>query len=591
MVAAEKSPLWLTRLVCPFSKSPQHAALAACWFFASVDSALSVEPARADMGLGRIAPGPPAEATAASQSLAHYASALCLESKVFIRESLPHYQRVIQADPGNTELAFYVAELLLNYADKAAAVKLLEDCIQKQGDKPGTWLNLARFLGTYLGNDPFEKERPGDIIAEALKRFPKSAEVIEAAVVHQLKNQQRDAAMKLLAQAQTQPVVDPGYWVALGRIAQEVWPLAHPELRDEHRAKVNPFFAKAKLLAKGPTHSETLATVAQYYVASNQLPLATEVAESLSKISRTAVNLRLLARLYEAGEKSDNAYPLLEEILKLEPGDIDTHRRLLAHYLESQEYREAVPHAEAMVKLAGSSTSDYWRLGQLHLLLRDPDEALAVTRRALALFPDSAQLHLMAADCHRARRRFTEGLAAYQKAETLAKATQPDVLSAAFYSNWADLLQSGRQFDEAAKKYQRAISMVPEDEPQRAAVILNNLGYMWLEQGRNLEQAGDFIARAVKLEPESPVYLDSLGWFHFLKGDYSKALELLLDVEKRLAKTEQQDAEIFDHIGQVYERLKESAKAKEYYEKALKLDPKNEGTQKHLDRMLGRLRF
>jgi tetratricopeptide (TPR) repeat protein len=589
--------LWVTPWVLPLSKIHQHAATAACWLFVvctpaqvPVSKPNVGELARADMGLGKIGKPQSTESPKAS-ALAHYGSALCLESNTFIREALPHYQKVLAADPSNAELAYYVAELAVNYANRATAVQLLETQIQRQGQLPAHWLNLVRFHSTYV--DAFDKDKPAQLLEQSLKRFPQSAEVYTAAVVHELQEKNRTKALSLMQQAQSQAVSQPAYWLDMGKVAQEVWPLAHPELRDQHREKVNPFFAKAQELALKPDNKAsrdvTLTSVAQYYVASNQLPLATTTTEALIKVNRSATTLRLLARLYEAGEKAEAAYPLLEEITQLEPNDADAHRRLMAHYLEQQDFPASLPHAEALVRLGGTNSSDYWRLGQLHLALKDSDAALKVARRAMALFPNNPQLHLLAADCLRSQRRTTEALKSIEQAEALAQATQPDVLSSDFYSRWADLLQSTKQFDEAAAKYQKAITLVPEDAPKSAAVILNNLGYMWLEQGRNLDQAGDFISRAVKLEPESPVYLDSLGWFFFLKGNNTRALEILLDVEKRMG--QEVDSEILDHVGQVYERMKDVPNAKAYYERALKLDPKNGAAKNHMDRLLGRFTF
>ena len=103
--------------------------------------------------------------------------------------------------------------------------------------------------------------------------------------------------------------------------------------------------------------------------------------------------------------------------------------------------------------------------------------------------------------------------------------------------------------------------------------MLNNLGYMWLEQKKNLDQAGEFIRKANELEPKNPVYLDSLGWFHFLKGNYPEALKLLLEVKNMIPKLTAQDAEIIDHIAQTYLKLGDKATALEHFKRALELDP------------------
>jgi tetratricopeptide (TPR) repeat protein len=583
---------------------PHHAALVAAWWSClsvvavlgaeTVSSTQVVAAARADLSLGAAASSPlPASAQAIAKALAHYASALCLESDTCIREALPHYQAVLQTAPENSELAYYAAELALNYADRASALQLLKQNILQAPQTPGPWLNLAHFHTTYPSSSSSGKSDPaGDALREALQRFPRSAEVLQAAVLHELRLDRRSQGMKLLEQAKTLEISSPDYWLAIGRVAQEVWPLAHPELRAAHIARVNPYFARAQAQAeKSPAQPHALHAVAQFYVISNQLPLAEKVAEKLVKVERSAPHLKLLGRLYEASKSMALVVPLLEEALTLEPADVETHRLLAQHYMEKEaDYPRAIPHMEALVQLAGQRPEDYLSLGLLHNRCQQPERSLLLSKRAQALFPNNPRFYLLSAESHRALQHSSAALADFEKAETLARVMQPDLLSADFYTSWADLLQRTQRYDDAAKKYQRAISLVQEDEPQNAANILNNLGYMWLEQGTHLDQAGDFISRAVKLEPTSPIYLDSLGWYSFLKKDYPQALEALLRAEKLFAKPEEQDAEILDHIAQTYEQLTQLDNAETYYRRAVKNDPKNSAIQQRLKQLLSRKR-
>jgi tetratricopeptide (TPR) repeat protein len=581
-----KQRLWCLRSDSRFS---YHAALVAAWItYFGIGSSIAAEKtaAMADLGIGTVQPPTPQQQQEAS-ALAHYATALSLQAETHIREALPHYQATLEVDPHNTKLSFYVAELALDYADKATALHILQRNIQLQPDSPGPRLNLARFYTVYHQLEDNAAATAREILQQTLLRFPRDSSVYHAAVMHELEQQQRSQAIKLIEQARAQPVTDPHYWLDIGRLAQIIWPLAHPELRDTHRSKVNPFFTKALALSEAPLQPSLLHDVAQYYIVSNQMPSAASVAEKLVHAQPTSTHLKLLARIYEVTKNFATAsVPLLEQALKLEPTDVETHRLLADHYSERQAtYLQAIPHMEALIQLAGERAEDYLSLGLLHLECDQPEEAILLSQRAIHLFPNNPRFYLLSADCNRTLQRRNSALANYEKAETLAKVSQPNLLTASFYTQWADLLHSDKRYDEAAQKYQRAITLVPEDEPQRAANILNNLGYMWLQQGSRLDQAGDFIQRAVKLEPDSPVYLDSLGWYHFLKQDYPQALKILLQVEKLIIKPEQQDAEILDHIGQTYEKLNDTSKAEDYYRRAVQQDPKNSIAAKHLKQL------
>ena len=539
-------------------------------------SLVGIQPslAQADLSLGKVVPlavNPALETR--SSALAHYAAAKQLESEGRVRDALTHYRQVVAADPGNAELVAHTAELVLNYENREAAVRLLEQCVQASPNDGRAYINLARFHHTYpAANDAFAPDLAAKVLTEALAKLPGDIALYREAVMMHLTRKLRADAEKVMQQAVKQPARDPEFWIETGRIAQQVWPLSHPEKKEEHRARVNPFFEKALKLAPVAREDVRLA-VAQYYLLSNQLDRAAEVTEEAARLNHSLEAKKLLVRLYQTLDREPDAITLLEEILKGAPNDVENRRLLVTIYERQENFEKAVPHAEALIQAGGGSAEDYMSLGILLLRSGRTEKALQLSQRTLALFPNNARFTFQAALAQRSLRRYEDSLRLYEKTESLAQGTSPEILNDGFYQSWADTLQSAERYDEAAKKYQRAIDLTPEGDPARAATVLNNLGYMWLEQGKNLDQAGEFIRKANELEPRNPVYLDSLGWFHYLKGNYQEALKTLLEVQGMIPKLTAQDAEIIDHIAQTYLKLGDKPAALEYFKRALELDP------------------
>lgn len=54
---------------------------------------------------------------------------------------------------------------------------------------------------------------------------------------------------------------------------------------------------------------------------------------------------------------------------------------------------------------------------------------------------------------------------------------------------------------------------------------LNFLGYSLLEENMNLEYAKKLLYKALALNPQNGFYLDSLGWFYFLRNDFKKSMK------------------------------------------------------------------
>ena len=111
------------------------------------------------------------------------------------------------------------------------------------------------------------------------------------------------------------------------------------------------------------------------------------------------------------------------------------------------------------------------------------------------------------------------------------------------------------------------------------ALANNNLGYQMADRNVNLEEAERLIRRAIELDRagrkqvdddgENAAYLDSLGWVLFRKGKHAEAREHL---ERAVALPDgESDATVWDHLGDVFAKLDQPARAKESWQKAAKL--------------------
>ena len=67
--------------------------------------------------------------------------------------------------------------------------------------------------------------------------------------------------------------------------------------------------------------------------------------------------------------------------------------------------------------------------------------------------------------------------------------------------------------------------------------------------------------------------IDSLAWIYYKKGFYDKALKFLLRAENLSL----DDAILFDHIGDTYDKLGNPKKARDYWKKSWDLDPDIKG--------------
>lgn len=99
--------------------------------------------------------------------------------------------------------------------------------------------------------------------------------------------------------------------------------------------------------------------------------------------------------------------------------------------------------------------------------------------------------------------------------------------------------------------------------------ICNSLAYSYILEGINLEKASGMLQYALKIEPLNPAFIDSMGWYYYIRGDYPRALEYI----EKAWKLTGNDPEILEHLGLVYMKTGKEEKASEFFKRAADLYP------------------
>ena len=102
--------------------------------------------------------------------------------------------------------------------------------------------------------------------------------------------------------------------------------------------------------------------------------------------------------------------------------------------------------------------------------------------------------------------------------------------------------------------------------------ILNYLGYLWVDGGKRVVEGAALIARAFAASPDDGNIQDSLGWAQYKQGQYEQALQ---NIEQAVSK-EPANAEINDHLGDVYWAVGRHREAGYQWERVLTLDVDSE---------------
>lgn len=270
--------------------------------------------------------------------------------------------------------------------------------------------------------------------------------------------------------------------------------------------------------------------------------------------------LGVIYDLYLETREFKSAVRVLNGMLEGDPQATDLHYLIGVAYDGLNQTREARRHLAQV-----DPDSRFYNNAVVHsaLLLRDEgrmDLAIAKIERALREDPGNADFYLYLGTFYEELERLDDALS------TLREGLAVDDGNARLYFRIGVVLDKLGRRHESIESLKKVVRLTPDD-----ADALNYLGYTYADMGIELDQAEVMIREALKLKPDDGYYIDSLGWVFFQRGEYETALKWLL---KALALVDD-DPVIFEHLGDVYEKLGQKKKAGLYYRRSLEAGPKN----------------
>ncbi len=295
-----------------------------------------------------------------------------------------------------------------------------------------------------------------------------------------------------------------------------------------------------------------------------------EVLSASDKESRSLTHY-IMALYYDGLGELDNAVKEYREVLKADSSNPVVHLNFAATLLKKKDIKKAKEELKLSAVLDPESVEPHILLAFLNML--QGDSSLAAKEYEIALknaskidpgnvdiYKSLGEFYLRQGDSRQAKDAF----------KLICELT-PEDPTAHFYLGvaYGDL----KEFELSEKSLRRAIELNPD-----YAQALNYLGYTFIDHNRNFREAERLIKRALKIEPNNGAYLDSLGWLYYKKGRLKEAKVLL---EK--AAEIYPDPVIFDHLGDLFFRMKDVNKALFNWGKSLKLKSPQDDVKKKID--------
>jgi tetratricopeptide (TPR) repeat protein len=506
-----------------------------------------------------------------AEAHAHYATGVVREMNGDPQAAMEEYYQAAVLDPGDEVLVLEVSRHLLQAKQPERALEIVKRAAARP-DASGEIYARLGMIYSRLG----KADQAAVANRTAIKKSPGSPIGYQNLFLGYMRNKQPREAIAVLDEAARQPKADAEFLVSVAELYASVGAQVSAE---KESTKAKALAALDRAMKLGPATPLLRLKLADGFSLLGETiraaELYLEVLKHPPELPLVEERVRAnLAEIYLRGSDHKRATEQLQAILRDDPTNPQAHYYLGRLLLEDKKPADAADHLSKAVLLSPGLESGYYFLALAQVDLDKASEALATLDKARQRFSQSFALEFYTSLAFSREKSYPEALRHLVAAEVIAKATDPSQLNEGFYFQLGATYERSGDLAQAEQYFEKCLKLAPE-----FAEALNYLGYMWAEHGTNLSRARELIEKAVKAEPKNAAYLDSMAWVLFKLNQPKEALPWAL---KAAEFSEQPDATLYDHLGDIYAALKEPEQAREAWRKSVALEP-NEEVRKKLE--------
>ncbi|SYZ73398.1 hypothetical protein TRIP_C21516 [Candidatus Zixiibacteriota bacterium] len=496
----------------------------------------------------------PARDTVNRQAYLDFINGDILEQLGDIQSANHYYEEALKTYPESRELRYAYAETFFRMNDFRHAINELEKV--KNHEAEG-WLLIADSYRA-LGID--DSALSGYLAAVKLDTNNIGAFHYIAAYYQQMNN--LDSALWAYENVAR---LSPSY-----RVFQEI---ANLQMRLGKTSEALNNYQQSISLYGGPDNVRSYLGISVILEDKGDSTGAKDYLEKAARLSpqNALIQTRLLG-FYEDANELDKAIKTARTIIPLAPQDKNIVRRLGILLFNADSLKQADSIFSALLDEGDESAVNRFYLGRILFLEKKYGDAAAsftkVTEMADSVSDGWLNLGLAYHEMDSSRKE----LATYQDALKHMRNIDDSIRVMFILGSAQD---NSHDLSGAIETFETILRIRPDHAPS-----LNYLAYMLAVNNERLDYAEELIRKALAMQPENGAYIDSYGWVLYKKGEYKSALKELLKANQAI----DNDPTVLEHLGDAYEALGDSANARVYWEKAIKIVPDNRDLKEKLSK-------
>lgn len=218
---------------------------------------------------------------------------------------------------------------------------------------------------------------------------------------------------------------------------------------------------------------------------------------------------------------------------------------------------------------ADTAKEAYIQIAYSYLNKGNYERVISVLDKALPLSENDFRMNYFYGMALQRLSKLEESLFYYER----ALKTEPEEIS--LLSTLGLVYNTLKRYEESEAMYEKALKINPDDP-----FILNNYAYNLSVREIKLDKALAMAKKAIQKDPKNANFLDTIGWIYFKLKDY----EFARDYISRSLEVNSGSAVVNDHLGDVYEAMKDKTNALKYWKKAYELSPNSQNIKEKIEK-------
>lgn len=376
--------------------------------------------------------------------------------------------------------------------------------------------------------------------------------------VYELKNDKK-SAYKALKQLADEHPYDLNFRVMLGN-----WLMQNQKAEEAFK------LFKSVLTAE-PENGYALSSMYDYYRAADKKAEAGELAERIltnQKIapqSKTTIIRQIIPQSEAEGGDSTKVLQLLDKVLFVNPADTDMYAMKVAYMTLKKMPTDSISaELRRWLKIAPDNAGARMQLLQNEWPKKDWDEIISLCKPATEYNPEEMGFYYFLGMAYFQKDENEKALDTFRRGVSEITAESNPNIASDFYAILGDLLHQKGNSKEAFAAYDSCLQWKADNYS-----CLNNYAYYLSEENIDLHRAAEMSAKTVKAEPKNATYLDTYAWILYKDDRFAEAKIYIEQAIANLDSTLHNNV-IYEHAGDINERMGNHAAAVDYWTKALK---------------------